>query len=177
MPFNARITPWSIGFVLDVVFGGRKTNSTAIRPVTFVWTGQLSIIITILWPSVSNLASSSFHTTVKDFSIHPESFFWALGRLLTPLKQRGVTDIPITNIAKSHLGHFLLQVLLNELCWISHQFNFHLWHYRYLLEAYGRTSRMHQHWNCLVNLNVRKWLACVFLPSLLSSLVYKTFPL
>ena len=73
--FTDLITPWSIGCVWDVVFGGNRSNSTAFKPSTLGWAGQLSIIIAIFLPSFSISLSTSFiHSSNNKESI--QLFFW-----------------------------------------------------------------------------------------------------
>ena len=42
--FRERIIPWSIGWVFQVVFGGRNTSSTAFKPSIIRCAGELSAI-------------------------------------------------------------------------------------------------------------------------------------
>ena len=42
--FNDRIIPLSIGCATEVVFGGKKMRSTAVKSGTCGWAGQLSTI-------------------------------------------------------------------------------------------------------------------------------------
>ena len=94
------ITPWPIGCVQEVVFDGKNCYLIAFSPETSGCGGQLSTIITIFLPSISNLRSSSRNHSSKSVpSIH--AFFWdryLQGRLRTCLKHLGLTDFPITNI-------------------------------------------------------------------------------
>ena len=94
------ITTWSIGCVQEVVFGSKNCNLIAFSPETSGCAGQLSTIITIFLPCISNLRSSSRNHSSKSVpSIH--AFLWnqyLQGRLRTCLKHLGLADFPITNI-------------------------------------------------------------------------------
>ena len=94
------ITPWSIGCVQDVVFGGKNCNLIAFSPETSECVWQLSTIITNFLPCISNLRSSSRNHSSKSVpSIY--AFFcnqYLQGRLRSCLKHLGLADFPIKNI-------------------------------------------------------------------------------
>ena len=94
------ITPWSMGCVQEIVFGGKNCKLMAFNPVTSGCAGQLSTTSTIFLPCDSNLRSSSRnHSSKSTPSIL--DFFWdryRQGRLRTCLKHLGLAYFPITNI-------------------------------------------------------------------------------
>ena len=98
--FNDRMTPWSIGCKQEVVFGGRKKSVIDLRFSIFGWVVQLSITNAALRPSNANFLSYSLtHSSNNSESI--QLFFYTRYRyrvFLIPLKQRSLSDFPITNI-------------------------------------------------------------------------------
>ena len=98
--FNERITPWSIGWVCEVMLGGRKNNLIAFKFSMCGWAGQLSITKATLFSSQANFRSSSLtHSSNNTPSV--QLFRWLLyrqGRNLTFLKHRGFLAFPLTNI-------------------------------------------------------------------------------
>ena len=75
-----------------------------------------------------------------------QNFIWDLywqGRLLTPLKHRGFSTLPL------HQPHVLLLDLLNELCKILILHTIHLLDERILLEAVGKINQTHQRFKYL----------------------------
>ena len=94
------MTPWSIGWVFHVVFGGKNTKFMALRSATSGWAGQLSTTRATFLPSHSNFRSCSLtHSSKSLLSI--QLLFCARylqGRFHTPLKHLGFFDLPITNM-------------------------------------------------------------------------------
>ena len=98
--FKARMIPWSIGCIWDVVLGGRKINSTHLRFSICGWAVQLLMIKTIFLLDTANFRSSSCTQSSKS-SPDIQLFCWARyrhGKVLIPLKRHGLTDFPMTNI-------------------------------------------------------------------------------
>ena len=56
--FNALITPWSIGWVFEVVLGGKNINFIALRLSTLGWIGHLSMTIVTFLHGTSRHAFS-----------------------------------------------------------------------------------------------------------------------
>ena len=104
------MTPWSIGCVLHVVFGGKNTKLIAFRLGISGCAGQLSTISATFLPSPSNLLSCSrTHSSKSALSI--QLFFWERylhGKCLTLEKQRGFFDFPMTNTVTYHRLHYQL---------------------------------------------------------------------
>ena len=104
------ITPWFIGYVQEVVFGGKNCNLTAFSVERSGCAGQLSTIITIFLPCILNLRSSSHNHSSKSVpSIRAFFWDWYLQGRLRPLClifMLQLADFPITNI-----GIFSLRAL------------------------------------------------------------------
>ena len=94
------MTPWSIGWRMDVVFGGKNTIWTLVKFEIDGWAGQLSMIRAIFRSSARNFRSS-LRTHSSKISLFIQLFFcdlYSQGRCLTFLKQRGFLDFQITNM-------------------------------------------------------------------------------
>ena len=96
-----RITPWSIDWRTDVVFGGRKIRLMFARFLISGWQRQFSIrrAAFLLWPRNDDL---SFLTHSLNKTPVFQLFFCALyrqGNCFTFLKQRGFLDLPVTNFS------------------------------------------------------------------------------
>ena len=94
------MTPWSIGWVLHVVFGGKNTKFMALRSATSGWAGQLSTTRATFLPSRSNFRSFSLTQSSKSW-LSIQLLFCARylqGRFRIPLKHLGFFDLPITNM-------------------------------------------------------------------------------
>ena len=65
LAFKARITPWSIGLVCDMVLGGRNINSIHSRFSTYEWAVHLSIIKVIFLLAEPNFRSGPFAQSSK----------------------------------------------------------------------------------------------------------------
>ena len=71
LAFSDQITPWSIGWGIAVVFGGRKHNSIAFKPTISGWAGQLSNINKTLWFWRLKLFILFTNPIVKQITVHP----------------------------------------------------------------------------------------------------------
>lgn len=65
------ITPWSMGCVFDVVFGGRNASLAAFKPLIFGCTGQVSTMRATLQLSLSNFFTKGLYTFIKKQAIRP----------------------------------------------------------------------------------------------------------
>ena len=94
------VTPWSIGCKTEVVLVGKKTSWMFVRLETDECAGQLSISSAIFLPSVGN-GHSSLRTHSSNIWLSITLFFcefYLQGKFFMCLKQRGVSDLPITNM-------------------------------------------------------------------------------
>ena len=99
--FRLCITPWSIGWRSDVVFGGRKIRLMFVRFLISGWAAQLSIRRepSLLW---ARKDESSFLTHFSNKTPVIQLFFCAphqQGSCFTFLMHRGFLDLPIINIS------------------------------------------------------------------------------
>ena len=98
--FKLRITLWSIGWVMEVAFFGRKTTVIAFRFSIYGCTRKLSMIITTFHPSRWNLFSNSYSRSSK--SSPPIQLFacgcYRHGKCLIPEEYLGFLDMSIANI-------------------------------------------------------------------------------
>ena len=81
------ITPWFIGWVTDVVFGGKKTNFKCDRFSIIGWAGQLSMInATFLHSAWNVLFTSLTHSSSKTLSIQLSLWLISTGKFLNVFK-------------------------------------------------------------------------------------------
>ena len=89
-----------MGCILPVLLGGRKIKLIGFRFWIYGCAGQLSTISAIFLSSNSNFLSSS-RTHSSKITLSIQLFDWERflhGKVLTPLKHRGLADFPITNM-------------------------------------------------------------------------------
>ena len=94
------MAPWSIGWRMSKVFGGKNTIETLVKFEIEGWAGQLSMIRAIFWSSTRNFRPS-LQTHYSKISLFIQLFFcdlYSQGRCLTFLKQHGFLDFQITNM-------------------------------------------------------------------------------
>ena len=92
--------PCSIGWRMDVVFGGKNAIWTLVKFKIDGCAGQVSMIRAIFWSTARNFRSS-LRTHSSKISLFILLFFcdlYSQGRILTFLEQWGFLDFEITNM-------------------------------------------------------------------------------
>ena len=69
--FRERITPWFIGWVFEVVFGGRNTSSTVFKPSITVCAGELSTVRITFMIFFIKLFIEFLYPFIKEETLHP----------------------------------------------------------------------------------------------------------
>ena len=108
--FKLRMTPWYIGWVMKVVYFVRKITLIAFRFSISECVGQLSMIITIFYPSWWNLLSNSYnHSSNSSPLIQLFAYAWYRhGKCLMPEKYLSFLDLPIRNCSYSTQLYFTM---------------------------------------------------------------------
>ena len=95
------ITPWSIGWVYEVVIDGRNISSTAFKPSILGCAGQLSKMSATFRFSLSNLFIKFLYPFVKNKAILPTfclSSITAWETIVHVFETPRFTDFPITSM-------------------------------------------------------------------------------
>ena len=100
LSLKARITPWSISWICDVVWGGRNISWIHSRFSAFGWAVQLSIIKAIFLFTKPNFWSSLLTQSSESFA-DIQLLRWARyrqGKCLTRLKQQSFWAFSMTSM-------------------------------------------------------------------------------
>ena len=167
------MTPWSIGWRMDVVFGGKNTIWTLVKFEIDGWAGQLSMIRAIFRSSARNLRSS-LRTHSSKISLFIQLFFCDLylqGRCLTFLKQRRFLDFQITNMGSFSPVALATAIPVSLTLLFFSSEHFLLWGDMFYLGDSDRKDRTRRHWKYLPIYSLKELLVRLFRSKSCSSLL------
>ena len=166
------MTPWSIGWRMDVVFGLKNTIWTLVKFETDGCTGQLSMIRAIFWSSARNFWSS-LRTHSSKISLFIHLFFcdlYSQSRCLTFLKEQGFLDLQIINIGSFSPVALAAAIPVSLTLLFFPRNTLLLWGDMFYLGDIDRKDRTRRHWKYLPTYSLKKLFIRLFRSKSWSSL-------
>ena len=167
------MTPWSIGWRMDVVFGGKNTIWTLVKFEIDGWAGQLSMIRAIFGSS-AQIFRSSLRAYSSKISPLIQLFFCGLysqGRCLTFLKQQRFLDFQITIMGSFSPVTLAAAIPVSLTLLLFPRNTFLLWGDVFYLGDIDRKDQTCCHWKYLPTYNLKKLLVSLFPSKSWSSLL------